>query len=792
MLEETKKKLDQFFPKVCEMIIKQNWEAILPLSSHRDRVSFLLKKLSSLNIEITSEERKQFIMFNLQLVLSWNGLEAKLKKVFYIFGLKNKISILDIQEYIEYLYTLYPTSFQEIIEQQFFYPLLAKAFHEENDQQIIYSEINKDLPKSLIFQWSTLYELDENLFMVINKELQSKSFQNSNISNDFLLLFYFAKQHSLITDLIVMKNELQKQRFKIDVKITKLFNIIPMHLNRLFMYASLQDSSSYEKWFSAVHYESFKLNTNQKDNSWLDFDYWETKEEKQLDDTFNELLWEQKSSWNKTQKEDNNDTIYESYYYFDFFQKDLIHLESFFLKFNYSLHKLLVKFETQIKNWDVFIYEEKIYQQIITMVSRWIKYALLLLHATKKDIYDFEEVNMTYNLLLFFLEYHKIYSCEQGTTFYNNPQMERKLGLLSFHTPITQDLLFETLLKTSIRKEDLISLDKLFQTELFFEIYGYNNNNDGISLLIDPLKQSQWWALLAFKFLLKKIELLQPFKYWENNKQITTVKNIVENNEKTKSFYFSNDFNYYFSYTPNAKVKSIIHIKNRPDFSWYLQKWHEERLDIENNVSMGKNKDSGIEQQLENKKHHQSLFWKIANIFNKKENQEEYKTIQEDKYEIKANEINPIEWNKVLLKNIFQHYPKKYAKYIVMQSPYMFLKNYKNPLWVLDDLFNFQTQSFYQILKINQTLNSLQAFYWIVFNTKLKNFVIKNKWFNYPFPADKTSANKHYLQKFNNQLPLITIGFQSWIWTLLPLMPFKKYQIKKTSSIDIEFEAIDT
>ena len=655
---------------VCKTLVKHSHSTLQTLNTPQKRVAFLIEKLASLRIEVTTEERKQFTIFWIQLLLTAPTTDAKLKKNLLIYALRNNISILDMQAYFNELQKN-PLPFTDIIAKDFFLPLVNTET-KSNEKTISYNEnweiasivaYNQELYTANFPILSLFKELDENL--------------------DFHFRVFIAFCRSEI--------EINNNICDVSAEISQLFQMPTPLLTRLLTNSNLTEGASFEKWFGMIHYDSGRQ--SEKNESLMDFEY-ETPVET---------------------------TPKKAKYEFSFQNEYLPHLEQFFLSFNSAINKILKKFQLQYQEWE-FIYQEAMYEKLTTMVSRWLKYAFLLF-AIIEDKTHYSQFEETYGLVLFFLEYYKHFSWYTNSTVYKHPWIQRKVGLLSFYTPFWLEVLSKQLQQAQCNNQALNEIMSLVKNELYFEIFSYETDKN-YNALINPLKSLDGGSMLVYKFLLKKITYLMDFQFGETL--------LPKSIEDIKKLYLSTKLSYNFIIDNHWEPKTVLRCKDK-----HIQYHSGKEETITKSSGWFWNK----------------LFWGEQEL-------------QETTLKPKHNQ------ELALLEEIFKYFPLKYCKEEQQKSPYYFLRNYKNPLFSLYQFHRFHTQSYYQLLKIQQEITKIKGVMKVLYWVLLKNIVTIGEGFELPYGLEKNNENRKELFAFNQNLPNIQIQLQSLVANDLPLDNF--------------------
>ena len=673
-------KEQKLIEQLCWAIFEKNKDSVLKLKTNKEKIDYLIERLVSIPLEISSDEKYQFTIFDMRIILSWNTVDTKLKRLFMVYWLRNWISLAHFQEFYNKLFAKFPISFKDTIGQYFILPRFWTV------QNIEKQYTDNWLLKSINFQWNSIFNLKEEFYITLKKYLS----ENKN-SLSFSLFNSFILQTSWIENM-----EENKTRFLLNTELATLLNIPTPEVWRIFMYAWLEDGSSYERNFSAIH-----LDTD-KNVFYLDY---------------------------------NSDSIDE--------------LEYFFWVLSKSTHRILDKFIQQIKTGDVFIYPEKNFQKVLSLISKWLKFLCLSIYFDKIEEENLNLIINLYEKTLFFIEYVKLYYGIWWVSLYTTQNQELKVGLLSFYTEITKENIFETLLKTSIPKETLIKLDNLLNQEMFLELYSYTEKTRK-PIIINTMKPIEWWSLSIFKFLIKKIELLQPFK-------VKWYSSLPKENEDIKNLYFSANFQYFYTYSEDWLLKNVIHLKNRETPGSTI---------------------------VENKNTNNSSWAdKMPNLLNKF-----LWIFKSQQWELGKSEQNSFE---NILQEVFKFYPKKFQKREIMKSPYSYLTNYVTPFIPLDNYFSFRTQSFYQILLVNKAISLIKSYLGYIYGMKPRYIVPKSDCFEYSNNLLEHDKNFEDLIKFNNQLNQLNIITQ-YVWVEeIPFLENEDFEIvKKDREIHFRFKKI--
>lgn len=675
---------------VCKTLIKHSKDILSTLNSPAKRVAFLIEKLSSLKIEITSEERKQFQIFGIQILLTTPTVDAKLKKNLFIYALRNKISILDMQHYFNELQKT-PLSFAEIIAKDFFLPLINQTINNQqsNEMKIFFDEEKN--PEEIRAYNQTLLKANKQVLPFW------KQFTLFN-SLSFKAFVAFSRGEVVI----------EENRCIIPTSIAHLFQMPTPLLTRLLTNSNLDEGASFEKGFEMIHYDSWKQSW--KNESVVDFEY-ETPVE----------TIPQKPK-----------------YEFKFQSEYLVHLHQFFLSFDSALNKILIKFQAQYQEGD-FLYQEAMYNKITTMVSRWFKYAFLLFHILEEEdkVLHFEN---TYKQILFFLEYYKHFSWITPSTHYKHPSIARKIGLIAFYTPFSLEVLGKHLIQAKSSQKVYDTINTWLKNELYFEIFSYEEDKTTFNALINPIKSLDGGSMIVYKFLLKKIKYLLDFKFGS----INTPESIAQ----IKELYLSNNLSFHFVIDNKGQSKSILRCQDKSQPTFVQQSYQANSQTIWGGFFS-------------------KLFWKSSS-------QKDSNTDNTTSTLLETNQNS----EHVFLKEVFAYFPLQYCKEEQLPSPYHFLKNYKNPLYSLNQFYTFNTQSYYQLLKIQQAITEIRGVLKILYNISLKNIGVQGKGFEFHSYFDELSGDMKKLLAFNQQLPQVVITLQSLVAQYIPLIGFPE-AIKK-------------
>lgn len=655
---EQLKKVERFILEVCYKFIQTYQKNLNILNSPQEKVLFLLEKMWNIQVEVSNEMKTQFNLFNLTMILRWNSFEANFKKYIYVFGLKNKIPFINTLEYFNYLQKNNPLSFKDIIANNFLLSLINKLF---SSQKIVEKSWDK-FDRIVIQQQLVLHRnkvLDDNFHIQENEN-------------------WFYTFYKLVVSESVNYVQVTPETKKVIIKweVARLFWLTPNGLYNIFLFNSLIPSSSFEKQFTSVFY-----NDGIK------------KEELNIDFNYEEYQRKEEIITKKTA---------EKFFSFNYPVSVEKEFKLFFWKLSWAILPLLRRFKEQyITKW-LFQYEETPYQEILTLVSRWIKFSLLYFSKEFNGNDDYEEL---FSLILFFLEYHKLH--------WKFPTKSTKIGFISFHTPYTEELFLRTLDKTQTPQQNKIAFRNYLRNEHQFDLFWYEEITGNV--LVNPIKEIEWITLSTFKWFLKKINHLQTIPYMPK-----TV-------DEAKELYFSDNYQYFLTYWLNEEIKTTLRIKNK---------------DFQNTLP-----------QPQEKK------W-ILNIFSSKK-----------QWEIPVSTI----WESLNL--IKPYYPLKNCSKEILNTPYSFLKNYQNPVFPLLWFSEFKTQSFYQVLVLNQKISQLKSYFLIMYWVILRNFSILSSWYTIDY------HNMNELITFNKGIEKQEIAFQTVVSDELSIMLSKELHIEKVGTV---------
>ena len=660
---------------VCKTLVKHSQSTLQTLNSPQKRVAFLIEKLASLRIEVSNEERKQFSIFWIQLILTAPTIDAKIKKNLMLYALRNGISLLDMQNFFNELQKN-PIPFPDIIAKDFFFPLI-NTNTKKNEKTITFNGQG---------EIETITAYNQELYKANFPIIEIFKSLDEQLPYHYRVFIAFCKHEIEITNNLC----------DIPSSVSQLFQMPTPLLTRLLTNSNLVEGASFEKWFGMIHYDSWRQ--SDKSESFIEFEY-----------------------------ETPVDTIPKKpKYEFNFQNEYLPNLEQFFLSFNSAINKILKKFQQQYQEWE-FIYQEAMYEKLTTMVSRWLKYAFLLFHKIDDETH-YEFFSETYELVLFFLEYYKHFSGYTISTVYKHPSIKRKIGLLSFYTPFSSKVLIKKLKQAQCDEKTLNDIHSFIKNELYFEIFNYENEKDFYAL-INPLKSLDWGSMLAYKFLIKKITYLMDFQFWETL--------LPQSIKEIKNLYLSQKLSYSFIIDNHWEAKTILRCKDK---------------EIKYHVWL-----KPITQEKTSGSFWEKLLWK------------EQKEIKQQNIQIVENHSNQ---ETKLLEKVFSYFPLKYCKEEQQKSPYYFLRNYKNPLYSLYQFHKFHTQSYYQLLKIQQAITNIKWSIKLLYGVTLKNISTLWEGFELPYSLEKNNENRKLLTTFNQNLPKVEIQLQSLVTCDIPLDNF--------------------